>query len=118
MPRKRTLSRAVIRRRVSELPLRPVAVPEWGDGVVYAKQVSVNDAFALMERYGKGTDDVDAIVTWCILGICDRNRRPIFSEDDRSWLKDSPIGPIQRCAAAVLEVNGLTEDAEDQRKKK
>jgi len=85
------------------------------------KSLSATEALrvqGLAERIDKGkVDNIEAMATWCVLGVCNKQGRRLFKDDDVKVLMDGPFMPLQRCAEGILDLNGLGQGAERKRRK-
>ena len=104
------------------LKCEKVSVPEWAtngetDCHVFVKQLQGRDAgkaFAIINSRDDGaTSEEEMAVSMCLLCACDAKFKPMFTTDDKLALLDGPLAPVTRCAQKALELNGLTEEAQD-----
>lgn len=93
------------------------------DGVVYAQPLPFSLGQQLMERAttnGGPPEDADEINVTLILpdllvhGIVDESGERIFTDEDREAIDNMPFQPAMVMATAVLDVSGLTEDAQQE----
>jgi hypothetical protein len=116
------INRNAILKGVSSPRVRKVDTPEWEDnGFVYVRELRASDA-TRVQTLGDATtngkaDESRALAGWCILGICDKAGKPVLTDDDMDALLAAPLAAVQRCALAIMEINGLTEEGESARKK-
>lgn len=109
--------------KLSHVKVKKIETPEWGaDGYVYVRQLQASDARRIQgiggaEANGK-PDEARALAEWCVLGICDKSGTPVLSDADIDALLRAPLAVIQRCALAIIEINGLTEEGESERTKR
>lgn len=88
-----------------------VDVPEWGEGgFVYVRQLRASEA-GKVQKLAESGDDTQVLVGWVILGVCDLKGQRLFTEADNDKLAESPLATLQRIAMAIMEVNGLAEEA-------
>ena len=95
---------------------RKVPVPEWGekDTYVYVRALSVSAANAvdgITRDINDGkTTAIEGAAAICVHGICDAEGRLIY--DDPSDFSDMEVAPLLRCMDAMLDLSGLTEEAD------
>ena len=117
-----SLNKAAILNGGVRLQVRKVDTPEWGgEGHVYVRALSAGDAadvqrLAADQQAGKA-NEAEVMVGWCILGICDGGGKRLFDDADTVALLKGPLMPIQRCTTAIMELNHITEEATQARKK-
>ncbi len=116
------INSTAMRKQQSHVRVKKIETPEWGEGgYVYVRYLDASDARRIQEIVpasdnGK-PDEAMALVDWCVLGVCDKSGAPVFSAADIDSLLRAPLAVIQRCANAILKINGLTEEGESERKK-
>lgn len=59
-----------------------------------------------------------AAAALCVVGVCNKKGVALFSADDIDVVLEWPYAAIVRCAAEIADFNGITEAAEQDRKKK
>lgn len=96
-------------------PVDRVETAEWGgDGHVFVRAMLGSEAGSIrkfdVEGSSEEEQETNAIIGWCVLGVCDEEGNRKFDDDDASWLGEGPLGPIMRCAQATMKLNGVTED--------
>ena len=116
------INRTAMLKRLSHVKVKKIATPEWGeDGYVYVRELQASDATRIQTLGDTGTngkaDEARALVGWCVLGICDKSGNRVLTEADTDDLLKAPLGVLQRCVTAIMEINGLTEEGESERKK-
>jgi hypothetical protein len=89
-------------------------------GSVRIKLLSAGDAMRLMaERPDE--NDGDGLVDWiCRLigkSLVDVNDKPVLTEAQIVRLQDMPLDMINGLQTAILDANGMTAEAEDERPK-
>ena len=90
------------------LAIEKVSTPEWGGpGHVYVRAMGADEADAI-EKATTGANH--AIVGWCVLCVCDKERRRLFDDTNREWLAKGPMAPLLRCSSVAMRLNGATED--------
>lgn len=95
---------------------RKILLPEFGaDEFAYIRVMDADDLVRLQELDGE-LSDADAktgtaMAAWCVLGICDEHGKPLFTEADLPKIKKWPYFTLVRCANAIAELNGVTEEA-------
>lgn len=103
-------TRAIVLGSKRKVQLRKVPTPEWGkDAYVYVRALQANEAGDMKDYTSEKTALVAA--GWCVLGICDGNGKRQYVRNDIGSLAKQPFRVIQRCADAVMDVNGFTADA-------
>lgn len=109
-------TRAIVLGSKRKVQLRKVLTPEWGDkAYVYVRALRANEGNDLKEY--TSTDIALVAAGWCVLGICDGNGKRQYGRDDIDALANEPFKVIQRCADAIMDINGFTADAETTQKK-
>ena len=106
--------------------LEKVSVSEWNyEGVdpaeayVYARTLGGDQAGAvrdLAERQeaAEGKDqEALSMAGWCVLGICDAQGHPLFTNESIPALIARSLVALQRCSAAVLALNDITGGKEE-----
>lgn len=95
---------------------RKIALPELGEGeFAYIRIMDADDLIRLQELDSE-LSDADAktgtaMAAWCVLGMCDEKGKPLFTEADLPKIKRWPYFTLVRCANAIAELNGATEEA-------
>lgn len=118
------LTREAILNGKGRIQITQVPVPEWGDNgaCVYVRTLRADEGGEVQQlaaSHSKGeVNEARAMVGWCIMGICNKQGKRLFSEQDVDALLAAPLMAIQRCATAIMELNGVTEEAATQRRKK
>jgi len=100
---------------INDLPLKEVHVPEWG-GSVYVKAMSMADAkkaFAFEDK-----DHDTRILRNVILGVCDKDGKPLFTDADMDQLYSKNFHVCCRLAKEVNEHNQVDMNAVDALEKK
>jgi hypothetical protein len=98
--------------------VRRVDVPEWaenGAGHVYVRELSAAEA-ARIAGIDEG-DTLAALVQSCILGVCNHDGIPLFTDADREAIGDLGFGPLQRCVETLMELNEIGGEGAQRRKK-
>lgn len=97
-----------------------IATPEWGgNGHVYVRMLPGNELGAAVNILDTGEgakDDAESgemIGRLCVLFICDAKGKRVFEATDTAKLLSGPLAPLTRCMNAALELNGMTEEAQD-----
>ena len=100
-------TRAIVLGSKRKVQLRKVPTPEWGkDAYVYVRALQANEAGDI--KTYTSTDVTSIAAGWCVLGICDSNGKRQYTRDDMEALAAQPLKVIQRCADAIMDVNGFT----------
>ena len=116
------INRRAMREQLSHVKVKKIETPEWGaDGYVYVRALQASDATRVQTLGEAGANgkagEARALVGWCVLGICDKSGKRVLTEADTDALLKAPLGVLQRCVTAIMEINGLTEEGESERKK-
>lgn len=87
-----------------------VETPEWGgDGHVFVRVIGADQIGAVQAIGTDGDkDEASTLADWCVLGVCDENANLLFTPDDIPSLVRGALMPLQRCATAIMELNGIT----------
>ena len=119
----RMLTGAEILASGGKLHLESVPTPEWGGpgASTYIIRLSGLEASATQKCAaahvdGKGMEG-ESMTRWCVLGCCDANGKPIFSDADRAALIKTPMAALQRVTFAIMKLNGITKEEEETEKK-
>jgi len=83
--------------------LGPYSVPHLGD--IYIRQVSLPEAMALHDA-GEG-DEAEIMVKLVIATVCDKDREPVFTDDDADALRSNAASRMQPLIEIVNEHVGL-----------
>lgn len=110
--------------------IQKVSTPEWAldtngtqEAHVFVRTLSGDQAGAVQRlaaaQQDAGADAAEpkALAGWCVLGVCDDKGAALFTDADIPALLARPLMPLQRCAAAIMELNGVTDTAEGAEKK-
>jgi hypothetical protein len=100
-------------RKVQKVTLPDAAMN--GTDHVYVRRLSALEASRLTVI--ADSDTLNSIVTTCIIGICDEDGNPLFTDADHDAVADMDFGTLNRCVEALMELNELTEDGSKARKK-
>ena len=124
------LTREAIVQSEKTFKVRRVSTPEWAlsengatDAHVFVRTLAADQAGAVqalaVEHKDADSHDKEAraMAGWCVLGVCDADGLPLFTDTDIPALLVRPLMPLQRCASAIMELNGVTEEAEGAEKK-
>lgn len=87
-------------------------VAPWG-GHVYIRRFRANEIGKIQTISKDQQDSSDqsrALAQWCVLGVCDRSGRLMFTDKDIPALLEGPFLPLYECAMKVMEVNGITDE--------
>lgn len=79
-----------------------------GYGKVYVRSISSGERLRLTELYDEGTKETKVPEKTVILGICDANGQPLFSEADIPKIEALPLDFVQGMALAVVQANAIT----------
>lgn len=106
------LNRAAILNGRKSSTVTRVSTPEWGDkGFVYIRVLRGTDADEVQELCASLVDkkltEAQGYARWCVLGLCDKHGKRLFSTKDVEALVDSSLAPLQRCAFAIMKANGI-----------
>lgn len=116
------LTRDKIVKASRSFKMKRVETPSWGDGYVYVRALRASqagDVQRIAQEQEKGTlDDIGGLARWCILGVCDAEGNPLFTDADMYMLLNGPLVAVQDCALAVMELNGLTLGQQNGQEKK
>ena len=95
-----------------DIDLKKLPVPEWNT-TVYIKSFTNAEA----EQFGKLLDDDDSklVVKGFILGVCDKDGNPLFTEEDVSALQGKKGKVLARVFNEVVDFN-RTDPSEDDKK--
>lgn len=98
---------------VNDQKIVDVEVPEWG-GVVRLRSLDASELLEFTDSSAKGR--ADSSVKALLLCAVNGNGERIFTEKDVAVLKKKSLRAFMRIQKVVLELNGLTEEAESTRK--
>lgn len=104
--------------------IEKVPLPAWAQicGVkpeecyLYARTLGadrVGDVQRISEAQQKATgDDAQAMAfaQWAVLGACDEDGKPFFTEADIPALLERPLMPLVELASVTMRLNGVTAD--------
>lgn len=114
------LTRAYVRKRRSQWQVAKVETPEFGAGSytwvrkLAASVIKTHGAlFKKAEAEGDKTDgnSMETLAGLCSLGICSKDGEPLYSTKQAAELLEWPFATLNRCAAKLIEFNGLNESA-------
>jgi hypothetical protein len=107
-----------------------VDVTEWGEidpatgkrekTTVFVRELSARekDRFEASLIAGKGKKrDIafqDMRAKMAVLACCDADGKAIFQPEDVAWLTQKPVKPLSRIYDAVVQLNGYTEEDEEE----
>ena len=116
------LTREAFLEATASLGVEKVPLPYLGDDAhVYVRKISATESPKVRELAAAQTDgkldEARAQASWCVLGVCNSQGQPLFTEADIEALMAGQLVPIQHCAVEVMRFNGITEEAEAERKK-
>jgi len=95
---------------VKDFTLTPLEVPEWGE-TVFIKSLSVGDA----RKFADGNET--NIFQMLVSSLHDEQGEPLFTMEDVPFFESRSPKAIERISEAILEANGLNEDADEDAKK-
>lgn len=102
------LDRAAVLATV-DLQIEPVDVPEWG-GRLFVRVMSARERdryeLTLARQRDAGAWNIRALMVAC--GACDQHGRALFAVSDVEALGDKSVDAMERVAAAVDRLNGLS----------
>lgn len=93
-----------------------VSTPEWG-GQTCVRQLlgsELTEATNIIEGRSKGDGtEGDNAARLCVLFISDDKGNRLFDESDIPTLLERPLAPLIRCMMIGLDVNGMSNEAQD-----
>ncbi len=102
------------REQIKALSLEPKDIYTQAWGKVCVRQLRADELQSLLDVMDlKGAPRLARL---CILGCVDSEGRPLFRFDDIDWLTRSALEPLAEIADAFLELNGVTDALEPEKK--
>ncbi len=91
-----------------------ISTPAWGgSGHVYVRMLPGSELKTAMTLLGEDEDEALMMAKLCVLLVSDANGKRVLNAGDVLAILDGPLGPMVRCVNAALELNGLTDTAQD-----
>ena len=93
----------------SDLPMREVKIPQWGNGSVYVKTLNGFEYIALTKEMAVTYKDDAASLNPCLLAgtICDETGKLLFSYDDVEALGKTHGAAFIKLFAVANELNPM-----------
>jgi len=112
-----TLSKEQILSHAGEVDTRDVPIPKWG-GSVKVRAVTIREWEIHQSRMARIGDDESKqgkanamLLARCIV---DDSKRRVFEDADVNQIAELGAGDVVKLTNAVIELSGLTDDAEDE----
>lgn len=102
------------RDQIKALSIEPKAIhtQAWGEVLVRALRADeLQSLLDVMDEKG-----APRLAKLCILGCVDSAGEPLFRPDDIAWLTGSALEPLAEIADAFLELNGVSDALEPEKK--
>lgn len=108
------LTRADIVKKNKRYPVKKVNTDGWKkDTFVYVRTLRASEMSEVSRIADSKGGEMDLLIDWCILGVCDKSGKRMFKPEDKQSLLNGPLIPVRDCVEAFMDFNGITEgDAE------
>lgn len=100
-------STAFTREALLNFTAKPKEFEIKGYGSVFVRSICSGERIKLSELYEEGTKQNDVPEKTVILGICDEEGQPLFTESDMAAVKALPSDLVQAMSLAVVRGNGM-----------
>jgi hypothetical protein len=95
--------------------IEPVLAPEWGDGF-FIRRMTAGEREVFVKRSDAEGGSISIPRLVVAICLCDKDGKSVFASDEELLNIDFVI--VDRIAAQIFKINGLTKEAQDDIAKK
>ena len=102
------------RDQIKALSLEPKEIPTQAWGLVRIRQLRADELQSLLDVMDE--KGAPRLAKLCVLGCVDASGAPLFRPEDVEWLVSAALEPMAEIADAFLELNGVSDALEPEKK--